>query len=141
MKTHGRQELVIAGYTKGQGRRSNAFGALVLGVNEGGVLRWAGNVGTGFDEAEIARLLAQAEAAAPRRDAVRGGAEDAEGAQGDVVWVEPKLVAEIRFAEWTHDGRLRAPVYQGLREDKEASEVHREQAPLPAGDSPGQARR
>ena len=49
----------------------------------------------------------------------------------DVVWVEPKLVAEIRFAEWTHDGRLRAPVYQGLREDKEASEVHREQAPLP----------
>ncbi len=49
----------------------------------------------------------------------------------DVVWVEPALVAEIRFAEWTHDGRLRAPVYEGLREDKEASEVHREQAPLP----------
>ena len=57
MKTQGRQELVIAGYTKGQGRRSNGFGALVLGVNEDGVLRWAGNVGTGFDEAEIARLL------------------------------------------------------------------------------------
>ena len=49
----------------------------------------------------------------------------------DVVWVEPTLVAEVRFAEWTHDGRLRAPVYEGLREDKEASEVHREQAPLP----------
>ena len=44
----------------------------------------------------------------------------------DVVWVEPKLVAEVRFAEWTHDGRLRAPVYQGLREDKEAEAVHRE---------------
>ena len=46
--------------------------------------------------------------------------------KGDVVWVEPELVAEVRFAEWTHDGRLRAPVYQGLREDKEADEVQRE---------------
>ena len=51
--------------------------------------------------------------------------------KGDVVWVEPRLVAEVRFAEWTHDGRLRAPVYQGLREDKDASEVHRERAPIP----------
>jgi bifunctional non-homologous end joining protein LigD len=49
--------------------------------------------------------------------------------KGDVVWVEPKLVAEVSFAEWTHDGRLRAPVYHGLREDKDATEVHRE---LPA---------
>ena len=131
IKTQGRQELVIAGYTKGQGRRSNGFGALVLGVNEAGVLRWAGNVGTGFDEAEIARLLAKLKplrrdetpfAELPKMPRVR---------REDVVWVEPKLVAEIRFAEWTHDGRLRAPVYQGLREDKEASEVHREQAPLP----------
>ena len=131
VKTHGRQELVIAGYTKGQGRRSNAFGALVLGVNEGGVLRWAGNVGTGFDEAEIARLLAKLKplrrdgtpfAELPKMPRVR---------REDVVWVEPTLVAEVRFAEWTHDGRLRAPVYEGLREDKEASEVHREQAPLP----------
>jgi bifunctional non-homologous end joining protein LigD len=132
IKTHGRQELVVAGYTKGQGRRSNGFGALVLGVNEGGVLRWAGNVGTGFDEAEIARLLAKLKplsrdetpfAELPKMPRVR---------KGDVVWVEPKLVAEIRFVEWTHDGRLRAPVYEGLREDKEASEVQREQAPLPA---------
>ena len=48
--------------------------------------------------------------------------------KGDVVWVEPKLVAEASFAEWTHDGRLRAPVYLGLREDKDASEVRREVA-------------
>jgi bifunctional non-homologous end joining protein LigD len=131
VKTQGRQELVVAGYTKGQGRRSNAFGALVLGVNEGGTLRWAGNVGTGFDEAEIARLLGKLRplrrdetpfAEVPKMPKVR---------KGDVVWVEPRLVAEVRFAEWTHDGRLRAPVYQGLREDKEASEVHREQASLP----------
>ena len=131
MKTQGRQEFVVAGYTKGQGRRAGGFGALVLGVNEAGGLRWAGNVGTGFDEAEIARLLAKLKplrrdespfAEVPKMPRVR---------KGDVVWVEPQLVAEIRFAEWTHDGRLRAPVYQGLREDKEASEVHREQAPLP----------
>ena len=126
VKTQGRQELVVAGYTKGQGRRSGVFGSLVLGVHEPGGLRWAGNVGTGFDDAEIDRVLAKLKplrrdespfAEVPKMPRVR---------KGDVVWVEPRLVAEIRFAEWTHDGRLRAPVYQGLREDKEASEVHRE---------------
>ncbi len=126
LKTQGRQELVIVGYTKGQGRRSDVFGALVLGVFENGVLRWAGNVGTGFDDAEIRRLLGLLKplrrddspfAEVPKMPKVR---------KGDVVWVEPKLVAEVRFAEWTHDGRLRAPVYQGLRDDKEADEVHRE---------------
>ena len=122
---------MIAGYTKGQGRRSGAFGALVLGVNEGGVLRWAGNVGTGFDDAEIDRLLAKLK---PLRQAQSPFAELPKMPRvrkGDVVWVEPRLVAEIRFAEWTHDGRLRAPVYQGLREDKEAGEVHRERAAVP----------
>jgi len=126
VKTQGRQELVVAGYTKGQGRRSDGFGSLVLGVNEAGVLRWAGNVGTGFDDKEIARLLGRLKplrlgdspfAEVPKMPRVR---------KGDVVWVEPTLVAEVRFAEWTHDGRLRAPVYQGLREDKEADEVQRE---------------
>jgi len=126
VKTHGRQELVVAGYTKGQGRRSDGFGALVLAVNEAGGLRWAGNVGTGFDDQEIARLLGRLKplrrgdspfAEVPKMPRVR---------KGDVVWVEPTLVAEVRFAEWTHDGRLRAPVYQGLREDKEADEVQRE---------------
>ena len=131
MKTQGRQEFVVAGYTKGQGRRANGFGSLVLAVHEEGGLRWAGNVGTGFDEAEIARLLQQLKPLrrddtplpeVPKMPKVR---------KGDVVWVEPRLVAEVRFAEWTHDGRLRAPVYVGLREDKEARDVHREQAPVP----------
>lgn len=126
VKTHGRQELVVAGWTKGQGRRSGRFGSLVLGVNEAGGLRWAGNVGTGFDDAEIERVLARLEplrreespfAEVPKMPRVR---------KGDVVWVEPRLVAEVRFAEWTHDGRLRAPVYEGLRDDKEAVEVRRE---------------
>ena len=131
VKTQGRQELVIVGYTKGQGRRATGFGSLVLAVHEDGGLRWAGNVGTGFDEAEIKRLLDALKplrrdecpfAEVPKMPKVR---------KGDVIWVEPSLVAEIRFAEWTHDGRLRAPVYVGLREDKEASDVHRERAPIP----------
>ena len=126
VKVKGRQELVVAGYTKGQGRRAAGFGALVLGVHEGGELRWAGNVGTGFTEGEIERLLRLLRplerstspfAETPKMPRIR---------KGDVVWVEPELVAEIAFAEWTHDGRLRAPVYLGLRDDKPADEVRRE---------------
>jgi bifunctional non-homologous end joining protein LigD len=131
VKVKGRQELVIAGYTRGQGRRSAGFGSLVVGVHEGGDLRWAGNVGTGFTDAEIDRLLAKLRplerstspfAEPPRMPRVR---------RDDVVWVEPELVAEVAFAEWTHDGRLRAPVYLGLREDKPADEVRRERTPMP----------
>ena len=87
---------MIAGCTKGQGRRAGSFGALVLAVNEAGGLRWAGNVGTGFDDAEIERLLGSAAAArsatsspfaeVPKMPRVR---------KGDVVWVEPELVAEV----------------------------------------------
>ncbi len=124
------QEVVIAGYTKGQGRRSRGFGALVVGVQEQGGLRWAGNVGTGFTEAEIMRLLGLLKpltstdppfVETPKMPRVR---------RSDVVWVEPRLVAEVAFAEWTHEGRLRAPVYLGLREDKPASEVRKEKFPL-----------
>jgi bifunctional non-homologous end joining protein LigD len=131
LKTHGRQELVVVGYTRGAGRRADTFGALVLAVNEEGGLRWAGNVGTGFDEHEIRRLLGLLHplrrdssplAEVPRMPRVR---------KADVQWVEPRLVAEISFGEWTHDGRVRHPVYQGIREDKEAAEVAREEPPLP----------
>ncbi|MBV8599143.1 MAG: DNA ligase D [Actinobacteria bacterium] len=132
VKTHGRQEFAVAGYTRGEGRRSNTFGSLVLAVNEGGTWRWVGNVGTGFDEKEIARLLSLLRPlerpespfpVPPKMPRVR---------KGDVVWVEPKLVAEVAFSEWTHDGRLRQPSYQGLRDDKSAREVRREQ---PAAES------
>ena len=130
VKTHDSQEFVIAGFTKGQGRRAGRFGALVLGTHEGGEFRYAGNVGTGFTDDEIDRLLARLEplarpetpfAEAPKMPKVR---------KGDVVWVEPQLVAQVEFVEWTHDGRLRAPSYQGLREDKVPEQVHREE-PLP----------
>jgi bifunctional non-homologous end joining protein LigD len=126
VKVRGRQEVVIAGYTKGQGKRSGGFGALVAGVREAGSLRWVGNVGTGYSDAEIDRLLRLLKPlrrpdspfpATPKMPRVR---------KSDVVWVEPKLVAEVEFVEWTHEGRLRAPVYMGLREDKPADDVRRE---------------
>ncbi len=125
------QEVVIAGYTKGQGRRSGSFGALVVGVREAGNLRWAGNVGTGFSEPEIERLLGLL---APLRRETSPFAEVPKMPRvrrGDVVWVEPQLVAQVEFVEWTREGRLRAPVYAGLRDDKQASEVRKERAPLP----------
>jgi bifunctional non-homologous end joining protein LigD len=126
IKTHGRQEFVICGYTKGQGRRSGRFGSLVLGVHRGEGWEWVGNVGTGFSEGVIDDLLAKLEPlrrddspfpVVPKMPKVR---------KGDVVWVEPRLVAEVEFAEWTHDGHLRAPSFQGLRDDKPAEEVRRE---------------
>ncbi len=131
VKTHGRQEFLIAGYTKGQGRRSGRLGSLVLAVNRGGELSYAGNCGTGFTDGEIDKLMSKLRplerksspfAVVPKMPKVR---------KGDVVWVTPKLVCEVEFAEWTHDGRLRAPSYKGLREDKAPEEVRREQ-PLAA---------
>jgi bifunctional non-homologous end joining protein LigD len=125
-KTHGEQEFVIAGYTKGKGRREWSFGSLVLGVYGPDGLEYAGNVGTGFDDDEIEQLLKKLKPLErkdppfpqlPKMPRVR---------KGDVVWVEPKLVAEVEFAEWTHDGRLRAPAYLALREDKDPREVRRE---------------
>jgi bifunctional non-homologous end joining protein LigD len=127
IKTHGRQEFVIAGYTRGQGRRSGSFGSLVLAVNRGGELSYVGNCGTGFNEREIERLLERLRplerattpfAVAPKMPKVR---------KGDVVWVEPELVCEVEFVEWTHDGHLRAPAYKGLRDDKEPEDVRREE--------------
>jgi bifunctional non-homologous end joining protein LigD len=122
IKVRRRQEFVIAGYTRGTGGRRR-LGALVLAVHRGGGLVWAGNCGSGLTESEIDRLLTllapleraeSALAVVPRMPRVR---------PQDVVWVEPRLVCEVEFTEWTDEGRLRAPVYLGLREDKPASQV------------------
>jgi len=127
IKTHRRQEFVICGYTKGQGRREGRFGALVLGTYEGGTLRWVGNCGTGFTEHDIDELLAKLEPL--RRDTCPFPVEPKmpKVRKGDVVWVEPRLVGEVSFAEWTHDGHLRAPSFEGLRDDKPAAAVVREE--------------
>ena len=141
VKTHGRQEFVIAGYTKGSGRRAKSFGSLILGAYRDGELVYVGNCGTGFGEAEIQRLLGKLRplerpdppfCEVPKMPRVR---------KTDVAWVEPKLVCEVEFSEWTHDGRLRQPSYQGLREDKRAEEVRieRPEEPEPqAVEEPGQ---
>jgi bifunctional non-homologous end joining protein LigD len=126
VKTHGRQEFIIAGYTRGQGRRSGRLGSLILAVKRGDELSYVGNCGTGFTDEEIDKLMRRLRplerstppfAEVPKMPKVK---------KGDVVWVTPKLVCEVEFSEWTHDGRLRAPSYQGLREDKTADEVRRE---------------
>jgi bifunctional non-homologous end joining protein LigD len=126
VKTHGRQEFVICGWTKGQGRREGRFGSLVLGVRRGTELAWVGNCGTGFTERDIDELLARL--GPLRRETTPFPAEPKmpKVRKGDVAWVEPELVCEVEFAEWTHDGHLRAPSFQGLRDDKPARSVRRE---------------
>jgi bifunctional non-homologous end joining protein LigD len=126
VKTHGRQEFIIAGYTKGQGRRAGTLGSLVLAVRRGPTLEYVGNVGTGFTGEEIEKLLTKLRPLERKTPPFKEVPKMPKVRKGDVVWVEPKLVCEVEFAEWTHDGRLRAPSYQGLREDKAADEVHRE---------------
>jgi bifunctional non-homologous end joining protein LigD len=127
IKTENNEEFVVTGYTRGTGRRAGTFGALVLGVNEGNQLRYVGNVGTGFNDKEIEKLLKLLKPlhrdtspfpVEPKMPRVR---------KGDVQWVDPQLVAQVRFGEWTHDGHLRHPAYLGIREDKEAGEVTLEQ--------------
>jgi len=127
IKTHGEQEFVIAGFTKGTGRRASSFGSLVLGYYRGNELVYAGNVGTGFNSKEIDKLLDKLRPLKRATSPFREVPKMPKVRKGDVIWVEPKLVCEVEFAEWTHDGRLRAPSYMGLREDKAAEDVRREE--------------
>jgi bifunctional non-homologous end joining protein LigD len=127
IKTHGEQEFVIAGFTKGTGRRASSFGSLVLGYYRGNDLVYAGNVGTGFSAKEIDRLLDKLRPLKRSTSPFREVPKMPKVRKTDVVWVEPRLVCEVEFVEWTHDGRLRAPAYKGLREDKAAEEVRREE--------------
>ena len=127
IKTHGEQEFVIAGFTKGTGRRASSFGSLVLGYYRGGELVYAGNVGTGFSSKEIDKLLDKLRPLKRPTSPFPEVPKMAKVRKSDVIWVEPKLVCEVEFAEWTHDGRLRAPSYQGLREDKAPEDVRREE--------------
>ena len=118
---HG-QELVIGGYTEPHGSRVE-FGALLLGYYRDGRLEYAGKVGTGFDTGTLHDLGARL------RELERGSSPFAKAAtikERGVSWVEPTLVAQIGFTEWTRDGRLRHPRFLGLRDDKSASEVVRE---------------
>jgi bifunctional non-homologous end joining protein LigD len=127
VKSVRRQELIIAGFTRGRGRRDGVLGSLVLAVEGDGGLVWAGNCGTGFDDAELDRLMAKLEPLQRATSPLAVTPKMAKVRSADVTWVEPRLVCEVEFLEWTREGRLRAPSYKGLRDDKEAKDVHREQ--------------
>jgi bifunctional non-homologous end joining protein LigD len=115
-----RQEFVIGGFTEPEGERER-FGALLVGYHEDGDLRYAGKVGTGYDQQTLDHLGDQLEQRERRTSPFDDGPDDAE-----LHFVTPDLVAEVGFTEWTRDGRLRHPRYLGLRDDKDPSEVVRE---------------
>lgn len=117
-----RQEFVVGGYTSPRRSRSH-FGSLLLGYHQGPHLRYAGRVGTGFDEQALRGIHAKLKALEQEKPSFEDVPRPAtRGAH----WVRPKLVAEIEFTEWTSDGLLRHPVFQGLREDKKPTEIVRE---------------
>ncbi len=122
LKCSRRQEFVIGGYTDPKGSRTG-IGSLLLGVHDaGGALQYAGNVGTGFDERTLRELQTKLAAiAVPRSPFAKPTATP--GAR----WVEPRLVAEVSFGEWTQTGKIRHSVFHGLRSDKTAREVVREE--------------
>ncbi|HEX5549638.1 MAG TPA: DNA ligase D [Nitrospira sp.] len=125
VKCEQRQEFVIGGFTEPAGSRQG-FGALLVGFYENRKLRYAGKVGTGFSDSllkKLHRMLRSLEQPKPPFVNPPSG-YDAKGAH----WVEPTLVAEIRFAEWTQEGILRQPSFQGLRTDKPATAIGREHA-------------
>ena len=133
IKTHGRQEFVVVGYTAGSGRRVGSFGSLVLAVNDEDGLRYVGNVGTGFDDAEIRRLLKLMKPLRRDTSPLKVVPKMPRVRKGDVTWIEPVLVAEVEFSEWTHDHHIRQPSYKGLREDKAPPDVVEE---APAQEAP-----
>ena len=120
-----RQELVVAGWSPGTGRRRDRIGALLLGVHRDGALRYAGRVGTGFTQAELERLSALL---GPLEQAASPLAPGGPKPPREAVWVQPRYLAEVEFTEWTPDDQLRHPSYKGLRDDKPAWEVVREDA-------------
>ena len=106
-------DVVIGGWLPGEGRRSTTLGALAVGVRAaGGKLKYAGKVGTGFTETTLGMLMRELEP-------LRAGESPFEGRQPPkgTIFVEPRLIAVVEFAEWTKAGTLRAPSFKGLRED------------------------
>ncbi len=122
IKNQMRQEFVIGGWTPGNGARSQHFGALLVGYyDDDGALRFAGKVGTGFTDAELQRLTALLQPLQQDAKPFIGP-----GVPRDAQFVAPKLVAEVRFSEWTDAGHIRHPAYLGLRDDKLSTDVIRE---------------
>ncbi len=127
-----RQEFVVGGFTDPQGARTG-IGALLLGVHdEHGVLQYAGRVGTGFDEKTLSNLTKELDKLRSKKRPF----DTTNTIEGRPHWVEPRLVAEVSFGEWTRGQHIRHAVFRGLREDKKPAAVVRER-PAPAISGPG----
>ncbi|HEX7609230.1 MAG TPA: DNA ligase D, partial [Solirubrobacteraceae bacterium] len=123
IKTVSRQEFVIGGWMPGRGRRRETIGALLLGIHDrDGALRHVGRVGSGLGDAELQRLSALLVPLQRASSPFTTGGTPPRGA----VFCEPRLVAEVEFTQWTTAGNLRHPTYRGLRTDKDAREIVRE---------------
>jgi len=138
VKCERRQEFVIGGYTDPRGSRG-WFGALHLGLYQGERLVYVSKVGTGFDEATLKALWAKLEPLRRPTSPFAAGTPVGRGHH----WVEPRLVSEVRFTEWTRDGGIRHPAFLGLREDKRPEECRRETPvePFPPAPPPEEAGR
>lgn len=119
-----RQEFVVGGWKPGEGNRANSIGSLLVGVHEAAGLVYAGHVGTGFTTGTLVSLT-KLLAPLRRGSSPFGSTVPAEHARL-AVWVEPRVVIEATFGQWTNSGRLRAASYMGLRTDKDPAEVVRE---------------
>jgi bifunctional non-homologous end joining protein LigD len=118
-------ELVIGGFTNGEGNRRDRFGALLLGyLDDNGKLRFAGHVGTGFDDRTLAEIRKRLDALKTARNPFSTKPD----LNAPTTWVRPALVAEVQYAEWTPSATLRAPVFLRLREDVDAKTVRRRDA-------------
>ena len=135
LKCTQRQEFVVGGWTDPQGSRTG-IGSLLLGIHdEAGHLRFAGGVGSGFDQKTLRSVKQALDAMPAEKTPFYEKPRDVRGH-----WVEPRLVAEVSFGEWTPDGRIRHSVFHGLREDKDASAIGREQ-PVAAATASSAARK
>ena len=123
IKTHRRQEVVIGGFTKGRNSRQY-FGALILGVYENNELVYIGHTGSGFNQRSLVDMYAKLKPLITDRCPFRKKPKT----NMPAVWVKPELVAEVKFQEWTNENILRIPIFLGLREDKKAVDVKKEES-------------
>lgn len=117
------QEFLVLGFTEGEGSRASTFGALILGYFDGGAIKYAGRVGTGFDDKTLREVM---DVMTPL---VRGTSAFDDDLPSDLrgsTWIEPGVIANVEFQKWTEDGRLWHPSFQGLRTDKAPEEVVKE---------------
>jgi len=131
-KVHSSDSFLLCGFTEGA---RDHFGALVLGTQDGGKLKWAGNVGTGFDRKTMKAIYEKLVPLAIEKCPLE---PDKNLPRKDVTWVRPELVCEVEFANWTEDGRLRAPVWKGFRTDVDPNDVERAEVVRNGDDPPAE---